>query len=79
MRLNETQIDSSYIKENAATNRENSQFCTRSTPVDCNNMKHIHTLCGETLESSAVTAAGTYTYQGALNGKGLTFTAILKL
>jgi len=79
MRLNEKQIDSSYITENAATNRENSQFCTRSTPVDCNNTKHIYTLCGENVESSAVTAAGTYSYHRALNGEELIFTAILML
>jgi hypothetical protein len=42
-------------------------------------MKHIYTLCGETVESSVVTAAGKYSYHRALNGEGLTFTAILKL
>jgi hypothetical protein len=42
-------------------------------------MKHIHTLCGETAESSDVKAAAIYSYHGALNGARLNFTANLKL
>jgi hypothetical protein len=48
------------------------------TPVDCHNMKHMNTLRDETAEPLGVTAGGIYSCHCALNGYGLTFTAILK-